>query len=97
MRPIRLLRTANFRLAAVYALIFGVSVAILAAVVYFRSTSALEDQARLRVPVHNVGRRESRRAPFAPSLRSSENSRKLAPNLLIKLCSDDLANARGTS
>ena len=49
MRPNRLLRTANFRLAALYALIFGLSVAVLASVVYFRSTTALEDQARLRI------------------------------------------------
>lgn len=58
MRPIRLLRTANFRLAAVYALIFGVSVAILAAVVYFRSTSALEEQARLRIQSEASGLRD---------------------------------------
>ncbi|MBI1212855.1 MAG: HAMP domain-containing protein [Alphaproteobacteria bacterium] len=49
MFPIRLLRTANFRLAAVYALIFGVSVMVLASVIYWRSTSELEAQARLRM------------------------------------------------
>lgn len=49
MRPIRLLRTANFRLAAVYALTFGISAAILATLIYFRSTSELEDQARTRI------------------------------------------------
>lgn len=49
MHPIALLRTANFKLAAVYALLFGVSVAMLAAVVYFRTTAEFERQARLRV------------------------------------------------
>jgi methyl-accepting chemotaxis protein len=58
MRPTRLLRTANFRLAAIYALIFGVSVAILAAVVYFRSTSALQEQARLRIQSEASGLRD---------------------------------------
>jgi signal transduction histidine kinase len=49
MHPIALLRTANFKLAAVYALLFGASVAVLAAVVYFRTTAEFERQARLRM------------------------------------------------
>lgn len=43
------MRTASFKLAALYALIFGVSVVALAAVVYVISTAALDHQTRMRV------------------------------------------------
>ena len=49
MRLPRLLRTASFRLASVYAVAFGISVAVLGAVVYFSATSAIEAQYRGRV------------------------------------------------
>lgn len=49
MRPPRLLRTASFKLAALYALIFGASVVALAAVVYVITTSALDRQTRTRI------------------------------------------------
>ncbi len=49
MRLPRLLRTASFRLAGVYAVAFGISVAILGAVVYLSATAAVEDQLRGRV------------------------------------------------
>jgi signal transduction histidine kinase len=49
MHPIALLRTANFKLAAIYALLFGASVVVLAAVVYFRTTAEFERQDRLRM------------------------------------------------
>ncbi len=44
-----LFKTASFRLAAAYALLFGVSVAILAGVTYFAATSALDRQIRTRI------------------------------------------------
>ncbi len=49
MRPPRIVRTASFKLAALYALIFGVSVIVLAAVVYVISTTALDRQTRARI------------------------------------------------
>jgi len=44
-----LFKTASFRLATAYALLFGVSVAILAGVIYFAATSALDRQIRTRI------------------------------------------------
>ena len=49
MRPPRIVRTASFKLAALYALIFGVSVIVLAAVVFVISTTALDRQTRARI------------------------------------------------
>ncbi len=49
MRPPRIVRTASFKLAALYALIFGASVIALAAVVYVISTTALDRQTRTRI------------------------------------------------
>lgn len=43
------MRTASFKLAALYALIFGVSVVALAAVVYVISTAALDRETRARI------------------------------------------------
>ena len=45
----RLLRTASFRLAGLYSLVFGASVIILAGVVYFTATSALDQRIRQRI------------------------------------------------
>jgi hypothetical protein len=42
-------QTASFRLAAVYALIFGLSAGVLAAVAYFTATAALDQQTRTRI------------------------------------------------
>ena len=44
-----LFKTASFRLAAAYALLFGVSVAILTGVIYFAATTALDRQIRTRI------------------------------------------------
>lgn len=48
-RSPRVFRTASFRLAAVYALIFGLSAGVLAAVAYFTATAALDQQMRTRI------------------------------------------------
>lgn len=45
----RLLRTASFRLAALYAVLFGASVLLLGAVTFWSMQSALEDQLRRRI------------------------------------------------
>lgn len=45
----RLLRTASFRLAALYAVLFGGSVLLLAVVVFWSTRSALEEQVRRRI------------------------------------------------
>ena len=44
MRPVRIFRTAGFRLAALYAALFGVSVVVLFAVVYWLVGGALRQQ-----------------------------------------------------
>ena len=49
MKLPRLLRTTSFRLAALYALLFGGSVAVLAAVVGWTTRAALEQQMRGRI------------------------------------------------
>ena len=49
MRPPRIVKTASFRLAALYALIFGASVIVLAGVVYVISTAALDRQTHTRI------------------------------------------------
>ncbi len=54
MRPPRLVRTASFKLAALYALIFGASVIVLAGVVYIISTTALDRQTRTRIQSESV-------------------------------------------
>ena len=48
-RSPRVFRTASFKLAAVYALIFGLSAGVLAAVAYFTATAALDQQTRTRI------------------------------------------------
>lgn len=45
----RLLRTASFRLAALYAVLFGGSVLLLGVVVFWTTRSALEEQVRRRI------------------------------------------------
>lgn len=49
MRISRIVRTASFKLAAAYAIMFSASVAVLAAVVYFTATATLDHQERTRL------------------------------------------------
>lgn len=49
MRGSRIFRTASFKLAAAYAIMFSASVAVLAVVVYFTATAALDHQERTRL------------------------------------------------
>jgi len=49
MRTSRIFRTASFKLAAAYAILFSASVAVLATVVYFSATAALDHQERMRL------------------------------------------------
>ena len=49
VRQPRLFRAASFKLAALYVILFAVSVTVLAAVVYVISTTALDRQTRLRI------------------------------------------------
>jgi signal transduction histidine kinase len=49
MRSSRILRTASFKLAAAYAIMFSASVAVLAAMVYFMAIAALDHQERTRL------------------------------------------------
>jgi signal transduction histidine kinase len=49
MRSSRILRTASFKLAAAYVIMFSASVAVLAAMVYFTATAALDHQERARL------------------------------------------------
>ena len=45
----RVLKTASFKLAAVYVVLFGISVAVLGAIIYFTATAALDHQERTRL------------------------------------------------
>lgn len=45
----RILKTASFKLAAAYVVLFGVSVAVLGAIIYFTATAALDRQERTRL------------------------------------------------
>jgi signal transduction histidine kinase len=65
----RLFRTASFRLAAFYAVTFGASVLILAVVVYFAATRALDAQIRERVTTEVAGLREEYAAGGASELK----------------------------
>ncbi|HEY6579176.1 MAG TPA: HAMP domain-containing sensor histidine kinase, partial [Rhizomicrobium sp.] len=47
----RLLKTASFKLAAAYVVLFGASVAVLAAMIYLTATAALDRQERTRLQV----------------------------------------------
>jgi len=49
MRISRIVRTASFKLAAAYVIMFSASVAVLAAVVYFTATATLDHQERTRL------------------------------------------------
>lgn len=49
MRSSPIFRTASFKLAAAYAIMFSASVAVLAAMVYFMATAALEHQEHTRL------------------------------------------------
>jgi len=49
VRSSRIFRTASFKLAAAYAILFSASVAVLAAVVFFSATAALDRQERTRL------------------------------------------------
>jgi signal transduction histidine kinase len=54
VRPTRLLRTTNFRLALIYAGLFGVSAGLLFVIIYWIATSALSDQARASVQARSA-------------------------------------------
>ena len=62
MRPPRIVRTVSFRLAVLYALIFGASVIALAAAVYIISTTALDRQTRTRIQSEAIELRQEYRA-----------------------------------
>jgi signal transduction histidine kinase len=49
MRSSRIFKTASFKLAAAYAIMFSASVAILAAIVYLTATATLDHQERARI------------------------------------------------
>ena len=49
MHSSRILKTASFKLAAAYVVLFGVSVAVLGAIIYFTATAALDRQERTRL------------------------------------------------
>ena len=49
MRSSRVLKTASFKLTAAYVLLFGVSVAVLGAIIYFTATAALDREERTRI------------------------------------------------
>ena len=71
-----LFKTASFRLAAAYALLFGISVAILAGVVYFAATSALDRQIRTRISAESTALSTEYRNGDLPGLLTAVHERQ---------------------
>lgn len=71
----RLFRTASFKLASFYAAVFGVSVLVLGAIVYFSATSAFYDQVHRRVLSESSALREIFAANGESSLRQAITAR----------------------
>jgi signal transduction histidine kinase len=76
VRPPRLLRTASFKLAGLYALIFGVSVTVLAAVIYFTATSALDQRIRQRIQSEVAALQDEYRSGGIPRLQRAIEERQ---------------------
>ena len=76
MRPPRIVRTASFKLAALYALIFGASVIALAAVVYVISTTALDRQTRTRIQSEALELSQEYQAGGLPQMLSAIRARQ---------------------
>ncbi len=68
VRPPRLLRTASFRLAALYLLLFTASAAVLGAVVFWTTRAALDDQAQARIQAEVASLRDEYQAGHLPRL-----------------------------
>jgi signal transduction histidine kinase len=71
-----LVRTVSFRLVALYAVLFCASVVLLAAVVYFKATSALDVQIRTRIAVDTEGLTGEYMAGGLPRLKSAILARR---------------------
>jgi signal transduction histidine kinase len=71
----RLLRTASFRLAALYLLLFTASAVVLGAVVFWTTRAALDGQARARVQAEVASLRDEYQAGGLPRLISAVEAR----------------------
>ena len=75
----RAARTASFRLAALYALLFTVSVVILGAAVYLSARGAIVTQMAARIDAEIAGLAEEYRAGGLEQLRAAVQTRQRAP------------------
>lgn len=75
MRLPRLLRTASFRLAALYLLLFTASAVILGAVVFWTTRAALDGQARARIEAEVASLRDEYGAGGLPRLTAAVGAR----------------------
>lgn len=82
MRLPRATRTASFRLAALYALLFGASVLTLGAVVYWSARSALDQQMTARIEAEIAALQQEYRAGGLERLRAAVHAREHAPGAL---------------
>lgn len=71
-----LVKTVSFRLVALYAMLFCASVVLLAGVVYFKATSALDLQVRTRIAVEAGGLKAEYLAGGLPRLKSAILARR---------------------
>jgi len=75
MRLPRLLRTASFRLAALYLLLFTASAVVLGAVVFWTTSAALDSQARARIEAELTALRDEYQAGGLPRLTAAIETR----------------------
>ena len=88
MSPPRLLRTASFRLAAFYLLVFTASAAVLGTVVYLAARSALEQQMAARIETETAFLRAEFRTDGLDHLLSTLRVRGRGGNALDYLLQD---------
>ncbi len=85
---LRLLRTASFRLTALYVAVFAVSAMVLGAAVFLAARSALEQQMTARIETETAYLREEFRAGGLDRLRTIVQSRSRGPIALDYLLQD---------
>ena len=75
MRLPRVLRTASFRLAALYVLLFTASAMVLGGVVFWTTRAALDDQAKARIQAEAASLRDEYQSGGLPRLIAAVESR----------------------
>ena len=84
---VRLLRTANFKLTLLYAVVFSVSVFLLGSIVFFISRHSLEEQIRARIEAEAAqllaGYRNARLEELRHDIKEQNRSKSCSPAALF--------------